>query len=230
MSSSGAGLGAFRGSTVAQPVRRSSARSAILMRRPPVRCGSSTSLPSRMAKARRPSTRSSASRPNSSKRQPSRIASPSRRPAASSSSSSDLATRRGATLHSRALILSSSFSRSATSAPSRPRPGPALLARRQLGRRAADRRWRAPPSSARRYRCPSRRPTGRAPGRAPPGSTGGCMATSASVSSFMIRPRGRFLPRASSSRQAASAFSRPSASGLRVWILTRFQASAGSLT
>ena len=40
------------------------------------------------------------------------------------------------------------------------------------------------------------------------------MATSASVSSFMIRPRGRFLPRASSSRQAASAFSRPSASAL----------------
>ena len=53
------------------------------------------------------------------------------------------------------------------------------------------------------------------------------MATSASVSSFMIRPRGRFLPRASSSRQAASAFSRPSTSGLRLWILTRFQASAG---
>ena len=82
------------------------------------------SLPSRIAKASRPSTRSSASRPNSSNRQPSRIASPSRRPAASSSSSSDRAISRGATLLSRARILSSSFSRSATSAPSRPRPGP----------------------------------------------------------------------------------------------------------
>ena len=35
-------------------------------------------------------------------------------------------------------------------------------------------------------------------------SAGGCAATSASVSSFMIRPRGRFFDRASSSRQAAS--------------------------
>ena len=55
---------------------------------PPARSGSITSLPLRTAKASRPSTRSSASRPNSSNRQPSRIASPSRRPAASSSSSS----------------------------------------------------------------------------------------------------------------------------------------------
>ena len=40
-------------------------------------------------------------------------------------------------------------------------------------------------------------------------------------------PRGRFFERASSSRQPASAFRRTGTSGLRLWILTFFQAKAG---
>ena len=43
----------------------------------------------------------------------------------------------------------------------------------------------------------------------------------------MIRPRGRFFERASVSRQAASAFSRPSTAGLRLGSFSRFHASSG---
>ena len=57
---------------------------------------------------------------------------------------------------------------------------------------------------------------------------GGWLASSFSVSSLTIRPRGRFFDRASVSRQPASAFSRPSTAGLRLGSFRRFQASSGS--
>ena len=57
---------------------------------------------------------------------------------------------------------------------------------------------------------------------------GGWTASSPSVSSLTIRPRGKFLPRASVSRHAASAFRRPSTAGLRLGSLSRFHASSGA--
>ena len=112
-----------------------------------------TSLPSRMAKASRPSTRSSASRPNSSKRQPSRIASPSRRPAASSSSSSDARDQPRRDIAFARPDLEQQLEQVGDQRAFLAEPGLALLARRQLVGRQRLGIVRAPPSSARRYRC-----------------------------------------------------------------------------
>ena len=48
-----------------------------------------------------------------------------------------------------------------------------------------------------------------------------------SVSSLTMRPLGRFLDRASVSRQAATALRRPRTAGLRLGSFRRFQASSG---
>ena len=74
------------------------------------------------------------------------------------------------------------------------------------------RRWSSPQPAPRSLRRPattsgnSRRCSPRTRASASC-EAGGWDATSASVSSFMIRPRGRFFERASSSRHAAAAFS-----------------------
>src|SRR5690606_26616930 len=83
------------------------------------------SRPASTPKPSLPSTSSSASRPNTSYRQPSSTGSL-RTPAASASSSSERVSSRAATSISRVRILSSSLSRSATSAPSLPSGAPRL--------------------------------------------------------------------------------------------------------
>ena len=169
-----------------------------------------------VAKASRPSTRSSASRPNSRTASRCRMFSPSRTPAASASSSSERAISLDATPVSRERILSSSLSRSLTSAASLVRPGRLRVALRASSSGAS--------GSALASAAISRAPMSllRHPADSPrtlPRSSwvlGGWPASSASVSSLTIRPRGRFLPRASVSRQPARAFSRPSTCGLRL--------------
>ena len=125
-------------------------------------------------------------------------------------------------------ILSNSLSRSLTSAPSLVRPGPARFAVGQLvGLERLGAGERIAISRAADVVVAPARGQARGPGPRSSWVLGGWSASSPSVSSLTIRPRGRFFDRASVSRHAASAFRRPSTAGLRLGSLSRFHASSG---